>query len=78
MYWTLGKYDTIVIIDGPDEKAAMRSVIRWGDLISTETLVALKRGRRKTPRIVVGSSNKISAETGFGGIWGGVWLACRF
>jgi uncharacterized protein with GYD domain len=43
MYWTLGRYDSVTILEGPDEKAAMRAALRWGDLISTETLVALPR-----------------------------------
>ena len=42
-YWTLGRYDAIVIIEGKDEKAAMKSLLRWGDILSTETLVALTR-----------------------------------
>jgi uncharacterized protein with GYD domain len=43
MYWTLGRYDCIVIMEGTDEKAAMRSLLRWGELLSTETLVAVSR-----------------------------------
>jgi uncharacterized protein with GYD domain len=43
MYWTLGRYDSIVITEEKDEKAAMKSSIRWGDMLSTETLVALPR-----------------------------------
>jgi len=43
MYWTLGRYDAVVITEGPDEKGAMKALIRWGDLASTETLVALTR-----------------------------------
>jgi uncharacterized protein with GYD domain len=42
-YWTLGRYDAIVITEGPDEKTVMRSLLRWGDLLSTETLVAVTR-----------------------------------
>jgi uncharacterized protein with GYD domain len=42
-YWTLGRYDSITIIEGPDEKAAMRAALGWGDLIATETLVAVTR-----------------------------------
>jgi uncharacterized protein with GYD domain len=42
MYWTLGRYDAVVITEGKDEKAAMQSLVRWGDLVSTETLVAVK------------------------------------
>jgi uncharacterized protein with GYD domain len=40
-YWTLGRYDGMVIVDGPDEKVAMRSLLRFADFVSTETLVAL-------------------------------------
>lgn len=43
MYWTLGRYDTVCIIEGKDEKAAMKGLLRWGDISSTETLVALPR-----------------------------------
>lgn len=42
-YWTLGRYDSVVIVEGPDEKTAMRAALRWSDLISTETLVAVPR-----------------------------------
>jgi len=42
-YWTLGRYDSIVITEGKDEKTAMKSLMRWGDMLSTETLVALTR-----------------------------------
>jgi len=43
MYWTLGRYDAVLIAEGTDEKAAMRALLRWGDLVSTETLVAVSR-----------------------------------
>jgi uncharacterized protein with GYD domain len=42
-YWTLGRYDAVVIIEGKDEKAAMKAALRWDDLISTETMVAVTR-----------------------------------
>jgi uncharacterized protein with GYD domain len=42
-YWTLGRYDTVVIVEGPDEKTAMRAILRWGDMLATETLVAVTR-----------------------------------
>lgn len=42
-YWTLGRYDAVVLIEGKDEKSAMKSIMRWGDMISTETLVAVPR-----------------------------------
>jgi len=40
-YWTLGRYDSVVITEGPDEKAAIQELIRWSDIVSTETLVAV-------------------------------------
>jgi len=43
MYWTLGRYDAVLIVEGKDEKTAMKALLRWGDLVSTETLVALPR-----------------------------------
>lgn len=43
MYWTLGRYDAIVIVEGKDEKTAMKSLIRFGEIASTETLVAVTR-----------------------------------
>jgi uncharacterized protein with GYD domain len=42
-YWTLGRYDGITIIEGKDEKTAMKWLLRWGDIVSTETLVAVPR-----------------------------------
>jgi len=43
MYWTLGRYDAVLITEAKDEKAAMKALLRWGDLVSTETLVAVSR-----------------------------------
>jgi uncharacterized protein with GYD domain len=43
VYWTLGRYDSVVITEGKDEKAAMKSLLRWGDMLSLETLVAVSR-----------------------------------
>ncbi len=42
-YWTLGRYDFVSIVEAKDEKTLMRAILRFGDLISTETLVALPR-----------------------------------
>jgi len=42
-YWTLGRYDSVLIAEGKDEKAFMRAGLRMGDLVSTETLVAVPR-----------------------------------
>jgi len=43
VYWTLGRYDAVVISERPDEKAAMKALLRSADKMSTETLVALPR-----------------------------------
>jgi uncharacterized protein with GYD domain len=42
-YWLLGRYDVVSIIEAKDEKTVMKWGIQWGDLMSTETLVALPR-----------------------------------
>jgi len=43
IYWTLGRYDAVVIGEGKDEKSFMKTLLRWGDIASTETLVAVTR-----------------------------------
>jgi len=40
-YWTLGRYDGVVISESPDEKTHMKHMLRFADLISSETLVAV-------------------------------------
>lgn len=42
-YWTLGRFDDVIIIEAPDEKAAMKVGIAVADMASTETLVAIPR-----------------------------------
>ena len=42
-YWTLGKYDTVVTMDAPNEKAAMKMNIMVSDFVSTQTMVAVPR-----------------------------------
>ncbi len=42
-YWTLGRYDTVVIMDAPDEKVVMKANMKVGGIVSTETMVALSR-----------------------------------
>ena len=41
IYWTLGRYDAVVILDAPDERAVMKSSIARGDNFAQETLVAI-------------------------------------
>jgi uncharacterized protein with GYD domain len=46
MYWTLGRYDAIVILEAPDKdaiKGAMKAAIETSDSYTSETLVALTR-----------------------------------
>jgi uncharacterized protein with GYD domain len=43
IYYTLGSYDVVAIFDAPDEKTAMRGLMRLGDIEDTETLVAIPR-----------------------------------
>jgi uncharacterized protein with GYD domain len=42
-YWTLGRYDTVVIVEAPNEKEAMKMAVELGDFVATETLVAIPR-----------------------------------
>ncbi len=42
-YWTLGRYDAILTVDAPDEKTVMKALLQFGDLVGTETLVAVPR-----------------------------------
>jgi uncharacterized protein with GYD domain len=43
LFWTLGRYDSVAIIEAPDEKAAMQSLMNLPTEIATETLVAIPR-----------------------------------
>lgn len=41
IYWTLGKYDTVVLFEAPNEKVAMNLVLKRADNMDIETLVAV-------------------------------------
>jgi uncharacterized protein with GYD domain len=41
IYYTLGRYDYVAIMEAPDEKTAMKAAIRRGQDVTTETLVAV-------------------------------------
>jgi uncharacterized protein with GYD domain len=43
VYWTLGRYDAVTIIEAPTEKDAMKTLLLWQDVVSTETLTAVPR-----------------------------------
>ncbi len=37
-YWTLGRYDSVIIFEAPNEKEAMKSAIEVADFVASETL----------------------------------------
>ena len=41
IYWTLGRYDTVVLFEAPDEKVAMNMALKRSDRMEIETLVAV-------------------------------------
>jgi uncharacterized protein with GYD domain len=43
IFWTLGRYDSVAIIESPDEKAMMKTLINLPTELATETLVAVPR-----------------------------------
>jgi len=43
MYVTLGRYDSVVIFEAPNEKAAIKAGLAVSEIIETETLVAIPR-----------------------------------
>jgi uncharacterized protein with GYD domain len=42
-YWTLGRFDAVWIYEAPNEKVAIQLGIEAGDLMQTQTLVAISR-----------------------------------
>jgi len=43
VYWTLGCYDGVTIIEAPSEKHAMKALLLFQDVVETQTLVAVPR-----------------------------------
>jgi uncharacterized protein with GYD domain len=41
IYWTLGRYDTVVLFEAPDEKVALNVALKRLDRMEIETLVAI-------------------------------------
>ncbi|MBS7631877.1 GYD domain-containing protein [Candidatus Bathyarchaeota archaeon] len=41
MYFTLGRYDAVLVSDCPDEKVHMKIAMQFGDLASSESMVAV-------------------------------------
>jgi len=42
-YWTLGRYDAVVVFEAKSEKEAMKMAIALSEWVATETLVAIPR-----------------------------------
>jgi uncharacterized protein with GYD domain len=42
-YWTLGRYDAVVVFEAESEKEAMKMGIGISEWVTTETLVAIPR-----------------------------------
>ncbi len=42
-YWTLGRYDTVVVFEAASEKEAMKLSVHISEWVTTETLVAIPR-----------------------------------
>jgi len=43
-YWTLGRYDAVMICEGPeDPKIAMKMLLQVADSVATESMVAIPR-----------------------------------
>ena len=47
VYFTLGRYDQVAIIEAPTEKEAMKALIGFQGLIKSETMVAVPREEAK-------------------------------
>jgi len=42
-YWTLGRYDTVVVFEAANEKEALKFALGVSEFVATETLVAIPR-----------------------------------
>ena len=43
IYWTLGRYDAVTIIEAPSEKDAMKTLFLFQDIVDSETMTAVPR-----------------------------------
>ncbi|UCC58809.1 MAG: GYD domain-containing protein [Candidatus Bathyarchaeum sp.] len=43
VYWTLGRYDGVAIVEAANEKEAMKAILGFQDVVTTETMVAVPR-----------------------------------
>jgi uncharacterized protein with GYD domain len=46
IYWTLGRYDSVVLFEAPNEKVAMEMALKRADRMDIETLVAIPAEER--------------------------------
>ena len=42
-YWTLGRYDVVLVFEAPNEKEALKFNVGFADIVATETMVAIPR-----------------------------------
>ncbi len=42
-YWTIGRNDAVITMKAPTETVALKALIRRGDMLHNETLVAIPR-----------------------------------
>ena len=45
-YWTLGRYDVVVVFEAPNEKDALKFNLGFADIVATETMVAIPNKNR--------------------------------
>ena len=43
VFWTLGRYDQVIIYEAPNEKEALKMGIPFSEYMASETLVAIPR-----------------------------------
>lgn len=41
VFWTLGKYDFVIIYEAPSEKEAMKMGVAWAKWVESQTLTAI-------------------------------------
>jgi len=35
LYWTLGRFDSVVIVDAPDEKTVMKALLKFSEAVAS-------------------------------------------
>ncbi|UCF13727.1 MAG: GYD domain-containing protein [Thermoplasmatales archaeon] len=43
IYWTIGRYDAVTIMEAPTEKDAMKILLPFQEIVDTETMIAVPR-----------------------------------